>query len=101
VVGSRMRAPTPPTLPSNRHPLRRMLLQHLLEIPARMASGMLRHLLRRAGHHDLADLIAAFRNQFYRGQHNSGMPHRTRGSSSVLVKAVLSALVVERPLRSS
>jgi len=37
-----------------------MLLQHLLEVPTRMASGMLRHLLRCARHHDLAALIAAF-----------------------------------------
>ena len=37
-----------------------MLLQHLLEIPARMASGMLRHLLRRARHHDLAALMGPF-----------------------------------------
>ena len=37
-----------------------MLLQHLLEIPARMAGGMLRYLLRRARHHNLAALIAAF-----------------------------------------
>jgi len=78
-----------------------MLRQHLLQIPARMAGGMLRHRLRRARHHDLAAFVAALWHQFYRGQHNSGMPHRTRGSSSVLVKAVLSALVVERPMRSS
>jgi len=40
-----------------------MLLQHLLEVSARMAGGMLRHFLRRARHHDLAALIAAFWSQ--------------------------------------
>jgi len=40
-----------------------MLLQHLLEVPARMAGGMLRHLLRRARHHDLATLITSFWSQ--------------------------------------
>ena len=40
-----------------------MLRQRLLQIPARMASGMLRHLLRRARHHDLAALIATFGSQ--------------------------------------
>ena len=40
-----------------------MLRQHLLQIPARMASGMLRHLFRRARHHDHAALIAAFWTQ--------------------------------------
>jgi hypothetical protein len=34
-------------------------------------------------------------------EHCSGITYRTLGSSSVLVKAVLNALVVERPLRSS
>ena len=43
---------TPPTQPSNHHSncqdLWRMLLQHLLEVPARMAGGMLCHRLRGA-----------------------------------------------------
>jgi hypothetical protein len=37
-----------------------MLLQHLLEIPARMAGGMLCHRFRGAHHHDLITLITAF-----------------------------------------
>ena len=37
-----------------------MLRQHLLQRPARMARGMLHHLLRRARPHDLATLISAF-----------------------------------------
>ena len=36
-----------------------MLLQHLLEVSARMAGGMLCHRFRGAHHHDLAALIAA------------------------------------------
>jgi len=40
--------------------LRQMLHQHLLQIPAGMASGTLRHLFRRARHHDLAALIGPF-----------------------------------------
>ena len=51
---------TPPKPPSTCQDLRRMLLQHFLEISARMDSGMLRHLLRHARLHDLALLIAAF-----------------------------------------
>jgi len=34
-------------------------------------------------------------------EHCSGMPYRTPGSSSASVRAVLNALVVERPWRSS
>jgi len=56
-------SPTPPTPPSTSQDLWWMLLQHLLEVPARMAGGMLRHLLRRARHHDLATLIAPFWSQ--------------------------------------
>ena len=37
-----------------------MLHQHLLQIPARATGVMLCHLLRRARHHDLTALIAAF-----------------------------------------
>ena len=40
-----------------------MLLQHLLEIPARMTSRMLCHRFRRSYHHDLAALIAAIRTE--------------------------------------
>ncbi len=36
-----------------------MLLQHFLEIPARMTGGMLCHRFRSAHHHDLASLISA------------------------------------------
>ena len=36
-----------------------MLLQHLLEVSARMAAGVLCHRFRGAYHHDLAALIAA------------------------------------------
>ena len=43
--------------------LRRMLRQHLLEVSARMAGGMLCHRLRGAHHHDLTALIAAFWSQ--------------------------------------
>ena len=43
---------TAPT--SDRHSLWRMLLQHLLEIPARMAGGMLCHRFGGAHHNDLA-----------------------------------------------
>ena len=37
-----------------------MLRQHMLQRPARMARGMLHHLLRRARPHDLSTLISAF-----------------------------------------
>ena len=36
-----------------------MLLQHLLEVSARMTGGMLCHRFRGAYHHDLAALVAA------------------------------------------
>ena len=39
----------------------RMLHQHLLQIPARLTSGMLYHLFRGAHYHDLATLLAPFR----------------------------------------
>jgi len=47
--------------PSNSHNLKWMLLQHLLEVSARMAGGMLCHRFRGAHHHDLAALITAIR----------------------------------------
>ena len=60
-------SPTPSTPPSNHHStcqdLWRMLLQHLLEIPARMAGGMLCHRFRGTHHHDLAALIAPIRTE--------------------------------------
>jgi hypothetical protein len=37
-----------------------MLLEHLLEIPTRMAGGVLGHLLRRTRRHDLAALDSPF-----------------------------------------
>ena len=40
-----------------------MLLQHLLEVSARMTGGMLRHLLRRSSHHDLAPFISTIRTK--------------------------------------
>ena len=40
-----------------------MLLQHFLEIPARMAGGMLCHRFRGSHHHDLAALIAPIRSE--------------------------------------
>jgi hypothetical protein len=40
-----------------------MLLQHLLEVFARMTGGMLCHGFRGAHHHDLAALIAPIRTQ--------------------------------------
>jgi len=40
-----------------------MLLQHLLEVSARMAGGMLCHRLRVAHHIDLTALIAPIRTQ--------------------------------------
>jgi len=52
---------TAPT--SDRHHLWRMLLQHLLEVPARMAGGMLCHRFRGANHHDLTSLITPIRTK--------------------------------------
>ncbi len=40
-----------------------MLLQHLLEIASGVGCGMLRHLFRRARHHDFAAFIATFRTK--------------------------------------
>ena len=40
-----------------------MLLQHLLEVSARMAGGMLCHRFRGAHHRDLSSLIAAIRTE--------------------------------------
>ena len=40
-----------------------MLLQHLLEVPASMAGGMLCHRFRGTYYHDLAALIAPIRSQ--------------------------------------
>jgi len=40
-----------------------MLLQHLLEIPARMAGGMLCRRFRGSHHHDLYALITVIRRQ--------------------------------------
>ena len=40
-----------------------MLLQHLLEVSARMAGGMLCHRFRGTPHHNLAALIAPIRTQ--------------------------------------
>jgi hypothetical protein len=37
-----------------------MLRQHLLEIPTRVAGGMVRHLFWGAAHHDLTALVTAF-----------------------------------------
>ena len=51
------------TPPSDLHCLRRMLLQHLLEIPARMTGGMLCHRFRGSHHHDLSSLIAPIGSQ--------------------------------------
>ena len=51
---------TAPT--SDRHHLWRMLLQHLLEVSARMTCRMLCHRFRRSYNHDLATLIAAIRS---------------------------------------
>jgi hypothetical protein len=42
-----------------------MLLQHLLEIPPRVAGGMLCYLLWGSRHHDLAVLIATIRTQIH------------------------------------
>ena len=50
-------------VPSNRHCLGGILDQHLLEVAPRVASRMLRHLLRRACHQDLAGLMPAFGTQ--------------------------------------
>jgi len=54
---------TPPRPPSNRHSnchcLWRMLLQHLLEVSARMAGGMLCHRIRGAHYRDLVPLNQA------------------------------------------
>ena len=44
----------------SRYWLRRMLLQHLLEVPPRVGGGMLLHLFWGARHHDLTALVAAF-----------------------------------------
>ena len=52
---------TAPT--SDRHHLWRMLLQHLLEVSARMAGGMLCHRFRGANHHDLTSLITPIRTK--------------------------------------
>ena len=40
-----------------------MLRQHLLEVPPRMAGGMLCHLFWGAAHHDLTALVTAFWTQ--------------------------------------
>jgi len=40
-----------------------MLLQHLLEVSARMTGGMLCHRFRGAHHHDLATLVAPIRTE--------------------------------------
>jgi len=40
-----------------------MLLQHLLEVSARMAGGMLCHRFRGAQYHDLASLITPIRSE--------------------------------------
>ncbi len=42
------------------HNLRRMLLQHLLEISARVTGGMLCHLFWGARDHDLSSLVSTF-----------------------------------------
>jgi len=60
-------SPNPPRPSSNLlstcQDLRWMLSQHLIEIPARMASGMLRHRFRGPHHHDLSSLISPIRSQ--------------------------------------
>ena len=40
-----------------------MLLQHLLEVPTRMAGGMLGHRFRGAHRHDLASLVSPLRTE--------------------------------------
>ena len=60
-------SPNAPRPPSNHlstcQDLRRMLLQHLFEVPARMAGGMLCHRFRGAHHHDLSSLISPIRTE--------------------------------------
>ena len=57
------RAPRPKTKFLRHFLRRRMLRQHLLEVPPRVRRGMLRHLFRGAAHHDLTALVAAFRSK--------------------------------------
>jgi hypothetical protein len=45
---------------SSNYKLRRMLLQHLLEVSARVTGGMLCNLLWGATHHDLSALVSPF-----------------------------------------